>query len=79
MIPFCGALELVIMDAHALAVEVQALSAYHSIDTLVNLYPGNASGNNDGTLPTLSPAVLAFLAAHHEASQVLLHRVLTPS
>lgn len=71
------------MDAQVLAAEAEVLSAHYSIDTAVNLHPwrdprtpGTATAteaetgneNENGTVPILSPSVLAFLAARHEAS-----------
>ena len=65
------------MDAEALAAEAKVLSAYYSFDTVLNLHPrrhlntsATATESGNETVPTLSPAVLAFLAAHHLASQL---------
>ncbi|KAH0835716.1 PLC-like phosphodiesterase [Lanmaoa asiatica] len=76
---------LAIMDAQALAAETKVLSANYSIDTVVNVHPRRAlgtpgtattietgTGNGNGTVPALSPSVLAFLAARHEASRTQL-------
>lgn len=69
------------MDAEALAAEAKVLSAYYSFDTVLNLHPrrhsntpGSATATESGneTIPTLSPAVLAFLAARHLAGQLQL-------
>ena len=64
------------MDAQALATEAEVLSAHYSIDTIVNLHPrtrpntqGSEAEGANGTVPTLSPPVLAFLAARRVASQ----------
>ena len=57
--------------------DARVLSAHYAIDTLVNHHPCTSTDSPATTmgetkigwmLPTLSPAMLAFLTEHHEAS-----------